>query len=144
MANKYSNKQTANNWQLSVSNAFQSALKPVVGAKFSDPIRARVISFVIVICTCPILTAVNWPWFGLHKLNYWQSTDSPGRWKHSFIFMLVSVTYYFSLHVGTKQLIFHLSPRDDHVIIVSGCLILTAVNSSSSFAKAAKWKWLSG
>ena len=42
--------------------------------------------------------------------------------------MLVSVTYYFSLHVGTKQLIFHLSPRDDHVIIVSGCLILTAVN----------------
>ena len=25
-------------------------------------------------------------------------------------------------------LVFHLSPRDDHVIIVSGCLILTAVN----------------
>ena len=28
-------------------------------------------------------------------------------------------------------MVFHLSPRDGHVIIVSGCLILTAVNSSS-------------
>ena len=25
-------------------------------------------------------------------------------------------------------MVFHLSPRDGHVIIVSGCLILTAVN----------------
>ena len=27
-----------------------------------------------------------------------------------------------------KRLVFHLSPRGGHVIIVSGCLILTAVN----------------
>ena len=33
-----------------------------------------------------------------------------------------------SLYVGAKWLVFHLSPRDGHVIIVSGCLILTAVN----------------
>ena len=31
-------------------------------------------------------------------------------------------------NVGTKRLVFYLSPRDGHVIIVSGCLILTAVN----------------
>ena len=30
-----------------------------------------------------------------------------------------------------KRLVFHLSPRDGHVITVSGCLILTAANSSS-------------
>ena len=41
---------------------------------------------------------------------------------------LVSVTYYISLYVGAKRVVFHLSPRDGHVIIVSGCLILTAVN----------------
>ena len=29
---------------------------------------------------------------------------------------------------GAKRLVLHLSPRDGHVIIVSGCLILTAVN----------------
>ena len=45
--------------------------------------------------------------------------------------MLGSVTYYVGLHVGAKQPVFHLSPRDGHVIFVSGCLILTAVNSSS-------------
>ena len=36
--------------------------------------------------------------------------------------------FYISLYVGAKRLVFHLSPRDGHVIIVSGCLILTAVN----------------
>ena len=47
----------------------------------------------------------------------------------SFFFVkLVSVTYYISLYVAAKPLVFHLSPRDGHVIIVSGCLILTAVN----------------
>ena len=40
----------------------------------------------------------------------------------------LSVTTYISLYVGAKRLVFHLSPRDGHVIIVSGCLILTAVN----------------
>ena len=45
--------------------------------------------------------------------------------------MLGSVTYYVGLHVGAKQPVFHLSPRDGHVIFVRGCLILTAVNSSS-------------
>ena len=45
--------------------------------------------------------------------------------------MLVSVTYYISLDVREKRLAFHLSPRDGHVITVSGCLILTAANSSS-------------
>ena len=38
------------------------------------------------------------------------------------------MTYYISLYVGAKRLVFHLSPRDGHVIIVSRCLILTAVN----------------
>ena len=38
------------------------------------------------------------------------------------------MTYYVSLYVGVKRLVFHLSPRDSHVIIVSGCQILTAVN----------------
>ena len=32
------------------------------------------------------------------------------------------------VYVGAKRLVFHLSPRDGHVMIVSGCLILTAVN----------------
>ena len=36
--------------------------------------------------------------------------------------------YYISLYVGAKRLVFHLNPWDAHVIIVSGCLILTAVN----------------
>ena len=38
------------------------------------------------------------------------------------------MTYYISLYVGAKRLVFHLSLRDGHVIIFSGCLILTAVN----------------
>ena len=38
------------------------------------------------------------------------------------------MTYYISLYVGAKRLVFHLSQRDGHVIIVSGCLILTADN----------------
>ena len=41
---------------------------------------------------------------------------------------LVRVTYYISLYGGAKRLVFHLRPRDGHVIIVSGCLILTAIN----------------
>ena len=36
--------------------------------------------------------------------------------------------HYISLYIGAKRLVFYLSPRDSHVIIVSGCLILTAVN----------------
>ena len=40
----------------------------------------------------------------------------------------MGVTYYVSLYIGAKRLVFYLSPRDGHVIIVSGCLILTAVN----------------
>ena len=47
---------------------------------------------------------------------------------YCFYVELLSVTYYISLYVGAKRLVFHLSPRDGHVIIVSGCLILTAVN----------------
>ena len=46
----------------------------------------------------------------------------------SFYAELVSVTYYISLYVGAKRLVFHLSLRDGHVIIFSECLILTAVN----------------
>ena len=45
--------------------------------------------------------------------------------------MWVSVTYYISLYVGKKRLVFHLNPCDGHVITVSARLILTAVNSSS-------------
>ena len=32
------------------------------------------------------------------------------------------------IYLGAKRLVFHLSPPDGHVMIVSGCLILTAVN----------------
>ena len=32
--------------------------------------------------------------------------------------MLGSVTYYIGLQVGAKQPVFHLSPRDGHVIFV--------------------------
>ena len=35
----------------------------------------------------------------------------------------------------SQRLVFHLSPRDGHVIFVSECLILTAVDSSS-------YRWL--
>ena len=38
------------------------------------------------------------------------------------------MTYYISVYVWPKRLVFHLSPRNGHLIIVSGCLILTAVN----------------
>ena len=38
------------------------------------------------------------------------------------------MTYYIRLYVGARRLVFHPSPRDSQVIIVSGCLILTAVN----------------
>ena len=44
--------------------------------------------------------------------------------------MSVSVTYYIGLHVGAKRPVFHPSPRDGHVMFVSGRLILTALNSS--------------
>ena len=33
-------------------------------------------------------------------------TASPARWKRSFIFMLISVTYYIGLHVGAKRPVF--------------------------------------
>ena len=36
--------------------------------------------------------------------------------------------YYISLYVGAERLVFHLNLWDAHVIIVSGCLILAAVN----------------
>ena len=67
-------------------------------------------------------------WFAHITLNYCQPTDGPVRRSFVFIFELVSVTYYISLYVGAKRLVFYLSPREGHVIIVSGCLILTAVN----------------
>ena len=55
------------------------------------------------------------------------------------MFMMGSVTYYIGLHVGAKQPVFHLSPCDGHVIFVSGCLILTAVNSSSCGLLNIQW-----
>ena len=61
-------------------------------------------------------------WLANITLNDCQPTDSLARRSE-----LVSVTYYISLYVGAKRLVFHLSPRDSHVIIVSGCLILTTV-----------------
>ena len=45
-----------------------------------------------------------------------------------FYVELVGVTCYISLYVGAKRLVFYLSPRNGHVTVVSGCLILTAVN----------------
>ena len=38
------------------------------------------------------------------------------------------MTYYISLYRGAKRLVCHLRLWDGHVIIVSGCLILAAVN----------------
>ena len=66
-------------------------------------------------------------WLDNITLNDYQPTDSPAQ--RSFFFVeLLSVTYYISLYVRAKRLVFHLSLRDGHVIIVSGCLISTAVN----------------
>ena len=62
-------------------------------------------------------------WLANITLNDCQPTDSLARLSE-----LVSVTYYISLYVGAERLVFHLSPLDGHVIFVSGCLILTAVN----------------
>ena len=82
------------------------------------------------ICKCPILTSVNWPWFGWRTtLNYWRPTDSPARLKRCFILMFVSVTNYIGLHVGAKLPVFHLSPRYGQVIFVSGCLLLNLYSS---------------
>ena len=53
-------------------------------------------------------------------------TALAGESEVSFHFhFYVGVTYYISLYVREKQLVFHLSPRDGHVITVSACLILT-------------------
>ena len=78
---------------------------------------AHVISFLIVVCICQ-LTLI---WLAHITLNYRQPADSP-------VVELVGVTNYISLYVGARRLVFHLSPRDCHVIIVSGFLILTTVN----------------
>ena len=67
-------------------------------------------------------------WLANITLNDCQPTDSPARRSFVFFVKLVSVTYNISLYVAAKPLVFHLGPRDGHVIIVSGCLILTAVN----------------
>ena len=67
-------------------------------------------------------------WLANISLNDCQPTDSLARRSFFLYVELVNVTYYISLYVGAKRLVFHLSPRDSHVIIVSGCLILTAVN----------------
>ena len=42
--------------------------------------------------------------------------------------LIFGILRYISLYVGAKRLVFHRSPRDGHVIIVSRCLILTAFN----------------
>ena len=65
------------------------------------------------------------------RCNAFYSSEVVTRASQAPIFMIVSVTFYISLHVGTKRPVFHLSPRDGYVLFVSGCLILTAVNSSS-------------
>ena len=38
------------------------------------------------------------------------------------------MTCYISLYVGAKRQVFYVCPREGHVIIVSECLILTAIN----------------
>ena len=60
----------------------------------------------------------------LNDCRPWQPCPAYFR----FYVELVSVTYYISLYIGARRLVFYLSPRDGHVIIVSGCLILTPVN----------------
>ena len=65
------------------------------------------------------------------RCNAFHSSEVVTRASQAPILMIVSVTYYISLHVGTKRPVFHLSPRDGYVLFVSGCLILTAANSSS-------------
>ena len=46
---------------------------------------AHVVSFLIVVCTCPILTA-DFNLACANNLNYWQPTDSPAQ--RNFLFML--------------------------------------------------------
>ena len=46
-------------------------------------------------------------WLAHTTLNY-----CPALGKCSFINILISVLYYISLYVGSKRLVFHLSPRD--------------------------------
>ena len=67
-------------------------------------------------------------WLANITLNDCQATNSLARRSFVFYVELVSVTYYISLYVAAKRLVFHLSPQDGHVITVSGCLILTPVN----------------
>ena len=49
-------------------------------------------------------------WFAHITLNYCQPTDGPVRRSFVFIFELVSVTYYISLYVGAKRLVFSSEP----------------------------------
>ena len=65
---------------------------------------------------------------GLHELCVRVGGQAYATSIETSIVELVSVTYYISLYIGAKRLVFYLSPRDGHVIIVSGCLILTAIN----------------
>ena len=70
-------------------------------------------------------------WVARITLNFRQPTDYPGRWKWSFISFssLCQCDILYQLICRGKWLISYLSSRDGHVITVSGCLILTAVNS---------------
>ena len=50
-------------------------------------------------------------------------------WPRSFVLCWIGkCNILYQLICRAKRLVFQLSPRDGHVIIVSGCLILTAVN----------------
>ena len=75
---------------------------------------AHIISFAIVVCKCPILTVVNWAWFGLHlTLNYLQLNDIRAQWKCKFLFFVGKCDILHQLtYIGKKQLDFHLSPGD--------------------------------
>ena len=108
------------------------------GRNVRSCIWAHVVSDLIVVFTCPILTAVNWPQLACaYNFRLLAPVRQPWPVKKKFhfvfIFMLVSATrsQLYQLICREKRLVFHLSPRDGHAITVSKCLILTAVNSSS-------------
>ena len=91
--------------------------------------RAQVISFLKVVCTCPFLQLS----IDLNLVRTYNFKLLAAEWRPCLAYFrfhveLVGVTCYITLYVGAKRLIFYLSPRDGHVIIVTGCLILTAVN----------------
>ena len=77
--------------------------------------------FISIFFTCQVSACGLQP-FSCHDLanDIYSITD---KTVFSHLNILISVIYCIRLYVRAKQLVFHLSPRYGHVLIVSGCLI---------------------